>query len=139
MPEVKKAKSVDEYLAGQDKTVAKTLASVRRAIKSAAPKAEELISYRLPMYRQNGHLLAFVAASKHCSLITMSYDVVKKLKAELRPYKISGTTIQFPNNKPLPSSLVKKIVKMRLKENQEKLKENQEKLKKKNAGKKKTK
>jgi uncharacterized protein YdhG (YjbR/CyaY superfamily) len=63
-----------------------------------------------------------MAHKNHCSLVTMSYDIVKKMKSELKPYKVSGTTIHFPLNKALPDALIKKIVKARIKENEDKLK-----------------
>ena len=47
----------------------------------------------------------------------MSYDVIRKFTDELKPYKISGTTIQFPHDEPVSAALVKKIIKTRLEEN----------------------
>ena len=117
-----KGGSVDQYLASLPADARKTLSAVRKAIFSAAPEAEEKISYGVPFYRQNGHLTAFLCAKNNCSLVTMSYDVIKKFKKELEPYKISGTTIHFPFNSPLPSGLVKKIIKQRLAENDTKRK-----------------
>lgn len=116
----KPVKTVDEYIKALPQPARKTFESVRKAIKSAAPKAEELVSYRVPFYRYNGHLAALNAFSKHCSFVTMSYGVIKNFKNELKPYKISGTTIQFPPGKPLPAALVKKIIKARIKENDDK-------------------
>jgi uncharacterized protein YdhG (YjbR/CyaY superfamily) len=115
-------KTVGEYLRQLDKITGKTLAQVRKAVISSAPKAVEKIAYRIPYYSYNGALLAYMAHKNHCSFVTMSYDIVKKMKDELKPYKVSGTTIQFPHDKPLPSVLVKKIVKARLKENEAKTK-----------------
>ncbi|HEY3249907.1 MAG TPA: DUF1801 domain-containing protein [Ignavibacteria bacterium] len=112
----KKAKTVDEYLDSLDNPIRKTLEEVRRAINSAAPESEETLGYGIPYYKYNGAFIAFMAHKNHCSLVTMSYNIVKDLKDELKPYTVSGTTIQFPHNKPLPASLVKKIVKARIKE-----------------------
>ncbi len=118
----KTTKTVDEYLKQQENAVGKTLGRVRAAIKSAAPMAEEKIGYGIPYYKYNGSFLAFMARKSHCSLVTMSYDIVKKMKNELKPYKVSGTTIHFSLDKALPDALVKKIVKARIKENNDKLK-----------------
>jgi len=115
-------KTVGEYLGKQDKITGKTLTQIRKAVISSAPKAVEKIAYWVPYYSCNGALLAYMAHKNHCSLVTMSYDIVKNMKDELRPYKVSGTTIQFPHDKPLPSALVRKIVKARLKENETKSK-----------------
>ena len=114
----KTANSVDEYLNMLAPVVRKTLESVRKSIKSAAPDADEIIGYRIPLYKYNGHLTAFFAAKSHCSFVTMSSNVIKTFKTQLKPYKVSGTTIHFPLDKPLPAELVKKIVKARVKENE---------------------
>jgi uncharacterized protein YdhG (YjbR/CyaY superfamily) len=115
-------KNVDDYLGGLDPSRRKALEQVRKAVASAAPKAQETISYRIPYYKHNGALLAFIAHKNHLSFVTMSYDVVKKFKTELKPFKISGTTIHFQPSKPIPPTLIKKIVKERIKENDLKVK-----------------
>ena len=114
------AKTVDQYLQALPLKVHKTLEVVRKAIKSAAPDAEETISYRIPLYKYKGHLVGFMAFKNHCSFVTMSQSIIKAFKNDLKPYKVSGTTIHFPVDKPLPPSLVKKLVKARLVENKEK-------------------
>ncbi len=119
---VKILNTVDEYLSLQPKEVKSSLEKLRKAIKSAAPKAEEKISYRIPFYRLNGHLAAFVAHKNHNSFVTMSPVVIKAFKDQLKPYKISGTTIHFPHNKALPSALVKRIIRARVIENSSKSK-----------------
>jgi uncharacterized protein YdhG (YjbR/CyaY superfamily) len=113
-------KTVDEYLKQLDVNQRKALQQARNSIKSAAPKAEELISYRIPLYRYNGHLVALMAAKNYCSFVTMSAPLVKSLKSELSDFKISGTTIHFTAEKPLPAALIKKIVKERNKRCKEK-------------------
>jgi uncharacterized protein YdhG (YjbR/CyaY superfamily) len=110
--------SVDAYLAAQSATVRATLEKVRKMIMSAAPKAEEVISYQIPTFRYHGPLVAFAAFPKHCSLYTVSHALMKELKEDLAPYYTSGVTIQFPPGKPLPSALVKKIVAARIAENE---------------------
>jgi uncharacterized protein YdhG (YjbR/CyaY superfamily) len=104
----KPAKTVDEYLALLEPKICRTLGNVRSAVISAAPDSEELIRYRIPYYKQKGALIAFMAFKNHCSFVTMSYKVVKDLKKELKAYDVSGTTIHFPLDKALPSSLVEK-------------------------------
>ncbi len=114
----KPSKTVEEYLNMLPIGVRKTLEQVRKAIKSAAPNAEEVINYRIPLYKHRGHLVGFVAFKNHCSFITMSHSVVKAFKNELKPYDVSGTTIHFSPDKPLPSTLVKKLVRARINENE---------------------
>lgn len=96
------------------------LEKVRASIKSTAPKAEEVISYQMPAYKQDGMLVYFAAFKDHCSLFPASKKVLEVFKEELMPFKTFGGTIQFTLAKPLPVSLIKKIVKYRLKENEEK-------------------
>ncbi len=112
--------SVDEYLKALPLKVQKTLGQVRKAILSACPKAEEIVSYRIPAYKYNGRIIIFFAAFKnHCSIYAMGYKLIEKFRNSLKNYEISGTTIHFPLDKPLPASLVKRIVKARMKENEE--------------------
>jgi uncharacterized protein YdhG (YjbR/CyaY superfamily) len=111
--------TVDGYLEDLPDKENAVLTRIRKAIKTAAPKAVEKISYKIPVYRLKGDLIAFAAFKEHCSLITMSTNVIKKLKKELDTYKISGTTIQFNPDKPIPPALVRKIVSLRIRENSE--------------------
>jgi uncharacterized protein YdhG (YjbR/CyaY superfamily) len=107
-------KSVDEYLACVPEPARSTLEQVRAAIRSVVPaKATEAISYGIPTFKYNGPLVWFAAFSNHCSLFP-SASVINAFKEELKEYKISKGTIQFPVDKPLPDALVKKMVKMRL-------------------------
>lgn len=112
------AKDVNEYLAALPEDQRLVLEGVRRAIKSAAPQAEERISYRVPTYKYHGPLVAFFAATRHCSLVTMSESVVATFRGELAGFEVSGTTIHFTPEHPLPAALVRKIVKARRKENE---------------------
>jgi uncharacterized protein YdhG (YjbR/CyaY superfamily) len=111
-------KNVDEYLksfAGRQKEI---LEKVRSSIRSAAPEAEETISYGIPAYKQNGMIAYFAGFKNHCSYFAGSYAVMKEFAEELKPYNISKGTIQFTSGKPLSSSLIKKMVKAKIKENE---------------------
>lgn len=111
-------KNVDEYLksfTGQQK---KTLEKLRSVIKAAAPKAEETISYGIPAYRQNGMIAYFAGFKNHCSYFPGSYTVMKLFEEELKPYHVTKGTIQFPIEKPLASSLIRKLVLTKIKENE---------------------
>lgn len=93
---------------------------IRAVIRSVVPKeTTEVISYRIPMFKFNGMLVGYAAFAKHCSLFPTGSGVIEKFAKELRGYKTSRGTIQFPSDKPLPDALVKKIVKQRVKENRE--------------------
>ena len=113
----KRPHSIDEYLAGLDGESRAALRKVRRAIHTAAPKAEECISYGMPAFRLNGKLIAgFRAAANHCSFHPMSGATVATLRAELAEYDTSPGTIRFSPRAPLPAALVRKLVKARIAE-----------------------
>lgn len=113
-----KPKTIDEYLAPLSNEKQAALEKLRRAIKSAAPKAEECISYQVPAFRLGGRLLvAFGAAAKHCAFYPGAFPV-EAHKDELKAYDTSKGTIRFPADKPLPAALVRKLVKARIAEHQ---------------------
>jgi uncharacterized protein YdhG (YjbR/CyaY superfamily) len=111
------AASVDEYLARLGAPERKALAALRAHIRQAAPRAEEVISYQIPTYRQKGPLVHFAAHPKHLSLTVVSLEVVNAFREELRDFDVSGRTIRFSAERPLPAALVKRIVKARVREN----------------------
>ncbi|HEY6372339.1 MAG TPA: DUF1801 domain-containing protein [Candidatus Sulfotelmatobacter sp.] len=116
----KPAKSVDEYLAGVPEPAQSTLKHIRAVIRSVVPKeTTEVISYGIPMFKFNGMLVGYAAFKQHCSLFPTGSSVLDQLENELKGYRTSKGTIQFPSDKPLPDALVKKIVKARVKENRE--------------------
>jgi uncharacterized protein YdhG (YjbR/CyaY superfamily) len=114
----KPAKDVNAYLAALPPAQRKVLKRLRATIKSAAPKAVEKISYRMPLYFYLGYLVGFAAFKNHCSFFVMSYKTMGMFKKELKPYLSAKATLHFTPEKPLPVSLVKKIVKARVKENE---------------------
>jgi uncharacterized protein YdhG (YjbR/CyaY superfamily) len=106
--------NVDEYLAGVPEPARSTLKKIRAAIRSAAPaEATETISYGMPAVKYKGVLVWFAAFSDHCSLFPTA-SVIRAFEKELKGFSTSKGTIQFPADKPLPSALVKKIVKTRV-------------------------
>jgi len=107
-------KNVDEYLAGVPEPARSTLKKIRAAIRSAVPaEASETISYRMPAFKYKGVLVWFAAFSNHCSLFPTA-SVIEAFKNELKGFSLSKGTIQFPTDKPLPTALVKKLVKARV-------------------------
>ena len=118
---MKKPKNVDEYIAGYPEDVQKYLDQVRGAIKKAAPKAEEVISYGIAAYKLNGMLVWFAAHTKHLGFYPRVSGITTFQK-ELSIYKGAKGSVQFPYEKPMPLGLISKIVKYRVKENQERTK-----------------
>jgi uncharacterized protein YdhG (YjbR/CyaY superfamily) len=107
-------KSIDEYLAGVQEPARSTLNKIRAAIRSAAPReATETISYGIPAFKYKGVLVWFAAFSDHCSLFPTA-SVIETFESELKGFATSKGTIQFPTDKPLPAALVKKMVKVRV-------------------------
>ena len=114
------AKTVEEYLAATAEPARSTLKHIRAVIKSVVPReTTEVISYRIPMFKYKGMLVGYAAFAKHCSVFPTGSGVIERFARELKPYRTSKGTIQFPSGKPLPDALLKKIVKQRIKENRE--------------------
>jgi uncharacterized protein YdhG (YjbR/CyaY superfamily) len=113
-------KNFDEYLAGVPEPARSTLNKLRAAIQSAVPaEATEIISYRIPAFKHKRVLVWFAAFSNHCSLFP-SAAVIEAFKDELEGFSTSKGTIHFPTDKPLPTALVKKLVKARVAQNESK-------------------
>jgi uncharacterized protein YdhG (YjbR/CyaY superfamily) len=110
--------TIDEYLARLSEDERGALERLRKTIRSAAPRAEECISYQLPAFRLDGKVLVlFGASASHCSFYPGSGTAVEAHEDELESYSVSKGTIRFQPDKPLPASLVRKIVKYRIAEN----------------------
>ena len=117
-PAKKKPKTIDEYLANAKPHQRKTLQKLRRTIQTAAPKAEECISYGIPAFRHNRRVLVFFGAwANHCAFYPGSAATLKNFRNELRNFETSKGTIRFSPDKPLPVAVVKKLVKTRIAEN----------------------
>ena len=111
--------TVDEYIAAFPKEVQKILIQLRKKIKTAAPTAEEVISYQMPGYKQNGMLVFFAAYEKHIGFYPTASGI-EKFKPEIKKYNWSKGAVQFPIDRKLPLGLVSKIVKYKVKENENK-------------------
>ncbi len=108
---MKKVASVDEYLESVPKEMRTALDKLRRTIKAAAPDAEEVISYSMPAFRQNGILVYYAAFKDHCSFFPGSAQVRRLFAAELKSFEAGKGTLHFTPDKPLPTDLVTRIVK----------------------------
>ncbi len=112
--------TIDEYLAGVSEPARSTLSQLRSVIRSVVPaEATETISYRIPAFRYKGILVWFAAFSDHCSFFPTA-AVIESFKNDLKAFRTSKGTIHFPVDKPLPSALVKKMVKLRVTQNESK-------------------
>jgi len=113
-----KPNNIDEYIAGFPKDVQKILEQIRTTVKQAAPEAEETISYAMPAFKLQGNLVYFAAFKNHIGFYALPTGN-EAFKKELSTYKTGKGSIQFPLDKPMPLDLVTRIVKFRIKENQE--------------------
>jgi uncharacterized protein YdhG (YjbR/CyaY superfamily) len=111
-----KTKTVAEYVASVPKPARGTFAKLRAAVRSAVPRtATEIISYQIPAFKDDRVLVWFAAFSNHCSLFPTN-SVIQKFEGELKNYSTSKGTVHFPLAKPLPISLIKRMVKVRVAE-----------------------
>ena len=116
-----KPKDVDEYLASIPEPARSTLNNLRATIRSVLPpEATETISWGMPAFKYKGSLVGYAAFSKHCSLFPMNSSLITEFQDELRDFPTSKGTIRFPLDKPLPATLVKKLVKARIAQNEKK-------------------
>jgi uncharacterized protein YdhG (YjbR/CyaY superfamily) len=111
-----KPESIDAYLDRLTSDKRAALEKLRRAIKSAAPRAEECISYQLPAFRLDGKVLVwFGAATSHCAFYPGAAPIAEHASL-LKGYKTSKGTIRFSPDEPLPAALVKTLVRTRIAE-----------------------
>src|SRR6266542_545881 len=105
------SKTVDEYMARVPAKFRTALQRLRKTIKAAAPDAEEIISYQMPAFRQDGMLVYYAAFKDHCSFFVASAGLRHQLSAELKPFETGKGTLRFTPERPLPADLVTRIVK----------------------------
>ena len=115
---------VEAYLARVSEPARTTLEKMRAMIRAAAPKdATETISYGIPSFQLNGGLVWYAAFKKHCSFFPMDHSLEEEFAEELKKYKTSKGTLQFPVDEPLSKKLVTRIVKARVTLNKAKVQE----------------
>ena len=109
--------NVDEYISAQPETAQGVLQRVRSTLRKALPGAEEVISYKIPAYRQHGEIVLYFAGWKqHYSLYPAGEHLVASFKDQLASYKVSKGTIRFPISEPVPMKLIERIAKFRANE-----------------------
>ena len=113
------AKNIDDYIAGFPLPVREILQKLRATIQKAAPAATETINYAIPTFTLNGNLVHFAAFKNHIGFYPAPSGI-EAFKKELSVYEGAKGSIKFPIDKPLPFGLITKIVKFRVKENQQK-------------------
>lgn len=112
----------DDYLADFPPRVRTILRRLRATVRKAAPQAQESISYRMPAYKLHGPLIYFAAYRSHIGLYPMLASVKKRFRKELAGYEGGKGTLRLPLDGPIPYSLISKIVKFRVSENERRAK-----------------
>jgi uncharacterized protein YdhG (YjbR/CyaY superfamily) len=110
-------KCIDEYIAGFPPKVQAILEKIRATVRRAAPDAEERISYRMPSFSLNGVLIYFAAFQKHIGVYP---PAPAELRKEASRYAGEKGNLRFPLDRPIPYSLISRIIKVRVKEHQRK-------------------
>lgn len=116
MESKKQFKTIDEYIASFSEDVQTDLQRLRRAIKEAAPEAEETISYQMPAFRLGGILVWFAAFKSHIGFYPTA-SAIEAFKEKLSKYETSKGTIRFHLSESIPFDLIKEIVRYRVKRN----------------------
>jgi len=111
------ARNIDEYISAFPTEVQELLHQVRDAVRKAAPKAQETISYFMPTFKFNGTLVHFAGYKNHIGFYP-GPSGIDAFRNELSKYKTSKGAVQFPLDQPLPLPLISKIVKLRVRENE---------------------
>ena len=110
------ARSIDEYIAAFPPETQKVLEELRALIKEAAPDATETISYAIPTFDLNGHLVHFAGYERHIGFYPTGSGV-EAFKEELKSYKSGKGSVQFPLGRSMPTDLIRRIVAFRVEEN----------------------
>ena len=113
-----KPKTTEEYIYSAQPEVQEKLWELHKCIRTAAPGAKEELKWRMPAYSYQKILVTFAVFKKHIGFYPMP-SAIKAFAKELAEYKTAEGSVQFPLDKPLPLSLIKKIVKFRVKESKE--------------------
>lgn len=112
----KDVSTVSEYIRGFPKSTQTRLQAIRKVVKDTEPRREETISYRMPTFKLNGKYLLYLGAfDTHIGLYPASDKMVKTIKG-LGKYRVSKGTLRFDLDKPLPLTLIKQVVRYRVKE-----------------------
>jgi uncharacterized protein YdhG (YjbR/CyaY superfamily) len=109
---------VRTYLAALPAESRRHVQKLREAIRAAAPGAVESFGYGMPAFSLDGKPFIWYAAWKHhSSFYPLSESTARALAAELEGYETSGKgTIRFRLDEPIPTALVRRLVKARIAE-----------------------
>jgi len=113
---------IDRYIQQFPDRVQEILRKIRKLIKDNATEVEELFAYGMPAYKLHKKPLVYFAAFKNHIGFYATPSGHSEFQDELSKYKQGKGSVQFPLNQPIPYQLIERIVKFRVKENNEKAK-----------------
>ena len=117
MPKQSTVGSIDEYIAGFPPETQQVLKELRALVRATARGVTERISYGIPTFDLNGQYVVYFAAwKKHIGLYPVTGVVAKAFKEEIKAYKSGKGSLKFPLDEPMPKDLIRKIIKIRVKE-----------------------
>ena len=116
---MKPVKDVDEHIALAPKEVQDKLKEFRATIKTAAPSAQERISYGMPYYMYKGRLVYFQLWPKHIGIYALAKPILEEYKSELEGYVMDKGSVRFPLDEELPVALIEKLVKAQVRQKDE--------------------
>jgi len=108
--------TIDEYLASLSEEERRELQRLREIILSTVPEVKERIAYKICVFSVGNDLVGFAVQKRFLSFYTMSPQLVERMKSDLQDHEVSGATIHFTPEAPLPKVLIEKILSERLKE-----------------------
>lgn len=115
-PKRSAATTIDDYMTEFPPETREVLEELRALIKTAAPEATETMSYAIPTFDLNGHLVHFAGYERHIGFYPAPSGIAA-FKEELKPYKTAKGSVQFPLDQPLPMDLIRRMVEYRVEEN----------------------
>ena len=113
-----KPKTIEEYIGSAPAEVQERLWQLHETIRAAAPGASEALKWSMPAYSYQKILVTFAVFKKHIGFYPMP-SAIKSFAKELKNFRTAEGSVQFPLEKPLPISLIKKIVRFRVKESKD--------------------
>ena len=110
-----KPKTVDEYIDYAPEEAQDKLREIRAILKKVVPNATEALKWGSPVFEEKRILFAYAAFKSHLNFMP-THSSMEPFKAELEKYTTGKDTIQFPYDKPLPKTLIRKIAAYRAKD-----------------------
>ena len=113
-------RDIDEYIAGFPPIVQESLQKIRGIIREAAPDAEETLKYRMPTFVLQGNLVHFAAFESHIGFYPTP-TAIEAFSGDLKGYVSAKGSVQFPLNRPIPFTLIRRMVQFRVQESRQKM------------------